>query len=149
MTTTKQARETRRASTAKAKDRKRDIAAEQAQIKAAQAAIPHDRATVAQAWEQRGYLTGEYVHRVTGSRLRLFDTLAPDAPHNGVAPGTGPDGKQLRYAVMCVDHGIWPQFYATLKEAERGVRQAPTWCEGCAALLDARPKDRARNKSRA
>jgi hypothetical protein len=147
-TSAKQAHASRRANTARANERKRDIAAGQAQVKAAQAAVPHDRTTIARQREQRRYLTGEYVHRVTGSRLRLYDTLAPDAPRNGVAPGTGPDGKRLRYAVACVDHGSGPRFYATLREAERAVRQAPAWCDGCAELLDARPRDRARNKLR-
>jgi hypothetical protein len=143
----KRARAARRASTVRAKERERDIAQERALARAAQAAVPHDRTTIARERERRRYLTGEYVHRVTGSRLRLLDTLAPDAPRDAIAPGTGPDGKQLRYAVVCVDHGIWPQFSSTLKEAERAVRQAPTWCTGCAELLDARPRDRARNKS--
>jgi hypothetical protein len=143
---TKHAHASRRATTARAKERQRDIAQEQALAKAAQAAVPHDRTTIAKARDQRRYLTGEYVHRVTGSRLRLFDTLAPDAPRGGIAPSTGPDGKTRRYAVECVDHGTGPRFFATLKEAERAVRQSPTWCDGCAELLDARPKVRARNK---
>jgi hypothetical protein len=147
-TQAKQTRAARLKNTATARERKRDIAKEQALAKAAQAAVPHDRTAIARAREQRRYLTGEYVHRLTGSRLRLFDTLAPDAPRNGITPGTGPDGKRLRYAVVCVDHGIWPQFHATLRDAERAVRQSPTWCEGCAELLDARPKVRARNKLR-
>jgi hypothetical protein len=145
-TPAKQARRRRRTATARARERERDIAQEQALLKAAQAAVPHDRSTIAKAREQRRYLTGEYTHRVTGSRLRVLDTLAPDAPRGGIAPGISPTGKTLRYAVECVDHHTGPLFFATLREAERAVRQAPVWCVGCAELLDARPKVRARNK---
>ncbi|HEY1627771.1 MAG TPA: hypothetical protein VGG16_28675 [Streptosporangiaceae bacterium] len=144
----KQARATRLANTDRARERKREIAKEQALVKAAQAAVPHDRTAIARARDQRSYLTGEYVHRLTGSRLRLLDTKAPDAPRGAIAPETGPDGKALRYAVECVDHGTGPRFYATLREAERAVRQAPAWCASCAELLDARPRVRARNKLR-
>jgi hypothetical protein len=150
MTTTeqaKQARERRLAASARAKESKRAIAAEQAAAKAARAAIPHDRSSIAAERDRRPYLTGEYVHRLTGSRLRVLDTMAPDAPRGGYAPGTGPDGTRLRYAVECADHGTGPLFFRTLKEAERAVRQSVTWCEGCAELLNARPKVRARNKS--
>jgi hypothetical protein len=149
MTTTvhdKQARARRIAATAKASENQRAIAQEQAQVKAAQAAVPH-RTTLARAREQRRYLVGEYIHRLTGSRIRLLDTRAPDAPPNGLAPAIGPSGKPLRYAVQCLDHGAGPLFFGTLKDAERAVRQSVSWCQECAALLSARPKVRARNKS--
>jgi hypothetical protein len=143
----RQARASRLAATSKAKDRQRDIAQQQAQVRAAQAAVPHDRTTIAKAREQRSYLTGDYVHRLTGSRIRLLDTKAPDAPATGIAPWTGPGGESLRYAVQCLDHDSELLFYRTLKEAERAVRQSPSWCPDCAALLAARPKAVKRNKA--
>jgi hypothetical protein len=143
----KQARARRIASTSKARENKRATAQEQALVKAAQAAVPHDRSTLARERERRRYLVGEYTHRVTGSRIRLLDTKAPDGPPNGLAPAIGSGGKSLRYAVQCLDHGTGPMFLGTLREAERAVRQSVSWCRECAALLTARPKVRARNKS--
>jgi hypothetical protein len=143
----KQARERRLAASARAKQSKRAITEEQAAVKAAQAAVPHDRSSVAAERDRQRYLTGEYVHRVTGARLRVLDTMAPDASRRALAPELDLDGPQLRYAVECVDHGTGPLFFGTLKEAERAVRQSATWCEGCAELLETRRKVRARNKS--
>jgi hypothetical protein len=96
---------------------------------------------------RRSYLVGDFVHRVTGSHIRLVDTMAPDAPRGAIPPETGSDGKTLRYAVQCLDHGAGPRFFGLLRDAERAVRQSAQWCPECAQLLAARPKVRARNKS--
>src|SRR5579859_7786969 len=80
----KQVRARRLAATASARQKQRDITEQQAMAKAAQAAVPFDRSTVARARDQRRYLVGDYVHRVTGSRIRLLDTLAPDAPRGAL-----------------------------------------------------------------
>ena len=144
----KKARARRIAVNSRAKGTQREIAQQKAAEKAAAlAAVPQDRTAVAKKREQRGYLVGDYLHRVTGSRIRLLDTRAPDAPPNGIAPEVRPDGKVLRYAVQCIDHDTGPIFYGTLRDAERAVRQSPGWCTGCAGLLAARPKVRTRNKT--
>lgn len=143
----KQARERRLKAAARARIRQNGITQEQAERKAAAAAIPAPRTRGAAG--EYTYEIGTYVHRVTGSRIRLVDTKAPDGPRRALAPEITPDGKTLRYAVECVEHGTGPLFFGTLKDAERAVRQSPTWCEECAALLDARPKVRARNKAQA
>jgi hypothetical protein len=141
----KQARAHRIAINTRAKDTQRELAQ---QKKALAAAVPpQDRTAEARKRDQRGYLVGDYLHRLTGSRIRLLDTRAPDAPPNGIAPEIRPDGKVLRYAVQCIDHDTGPIFYGTLRDAERAVRQSPGWCTGCAGLLQARPKVRARNKT--
>ena len=141
----KQARARRIATNTRAKSTQREIAQ---QKKALAAAVPpQDRTAEAKKRDQRGYLVGDYLHRLTGSRIRLLDTKAPDAPPNGIAPEIRPDGKTLRYAVQCVDHDTGPIFYGTLRDAERAVRQSPGWCTGCAGLLAARPKVRTRNKT--
>src|SRR5579859_449190 len=133
----KEVRARRLAATATARRKQRDITEQQAAAKAAQAAIPHDRSTVARVRDQRRYLVGDYVHRVTGSRIRLLDTLAPDAPRGAFPPEAGPGGRTLRYAVLCLDHGTFPRYFALLREAERAVRQSAGWCPGCAELLAA------------
>jgi len=149
----KKARARRIATTSRARETQRDLKQQQALAKAAAAAaaaaaaVPQDRTVLARKREQRGYLVGDYVHRLTGARIRLLDTKAPDAPPGALAPEIRPDGKALRYAVQCVDHGTGPAFFGTLREAERAVRQSPSWCPGCADLLSARPKVRTRNKS--
>jgi hypothetical protein len=141
----KQARARRIATNTRAKSTQREIAQ---QKKALAAAVPpQDRTAEAKKRDQRGYLVGDYLHRLTGSRIRLLDTKAPDAPPNGIAPEIRPDGKTLRYAVQCVDHDTGPIFYSTLRDAERAVRQSPGWCTGCTALIMARPKVRTRNKT--
>jgi hypothetical protein len=142
----KQARARRIATSTRAKGTQREIAQQQAAAKAL-AAVPQDRTAAAKKREQHGYLIGDYLHRVTGSRIRLVDTKAPDAPPDAIAPEIRPDGKTLRYAVQCIDHDTGPIFYGTLRDAERAVRQSAGWCSGCAGLLLARPKVRARNKS--
>jgi hypothetical protein len=146
----KQARQRRLTANARAKDRQHEIGQEQTDRKAAAAAlnVPQARAAAAKAQEQPTYLMGTYVHRVTGSRIRLMDTKAPDGPRRALAPEITPDGTTLRYAVECLDHGTGPLFFATLKEAERAVRQSPTWCAECKQLLDARPRVRGRNRAR-
>lgn len=143
----KDARARRLAATAKARENQREIAHEQAAVKAAQAAVPHDRTALAAARDQRHYVVGDYVHRDTGSKIRLLDTMAPDSPRNGVLPGPGPKGKLLRYAVQCLDHGTGPLYFGTLREAERAMRRSTTWCPECAELAELRPKVRARNKA--
>jgi hypothetical protein len=144
----KQARRERLNANARARDRQRDITQDQTQRKAAAAAIPAPRGRGA-AGADYTYEIGTYVHRVIGSRVRLVDTKAPDGPRGALAPEITPDGKTLRYAVQCLDHGTGPLFFGTLKEAERAVRRSATWCAECRELLDARPKVRARNKSQA
>lgn len=143
----KQARARRISVNSRAKGTQREIAQQKAAAKALAAAVPQDRAAAARKRDQRRYLVGDYLHRLTGSRIRLLDTKAPDAPPNGVAPEIRPDGKALRYAVQCVDHDTGPLFYGTLRDAERAVRQSPGWCTGCAGLLMARPKVRTRNRT--
>ena len=148
----KQARARRMAVNSRAKGTQREIAQQKAAAKAQAAAVPpdavpQDRTAAAKKRDQRGYLVGDYLHRLTGSRIRLLDTKAPDAPPNGIAPEIRPDGKALRYAVQCVDHDTGPIFYGTLRDAERAVRQSPGWCTGCAGLLMARPKVRTRNRT--
>jgi hypothetical protein len=143
----KPARARRLAATARARENEREIAQEQAAVKAAQAAVPHDRGTLAAARDERRYVVGDYVHRDTGSKIRLLDTMAPDSPRNGVLPGPGQNGKLLRYAVQCLDHGAGPLYFGTLREAERAMRRSSTWCTDCAALTELPPKVRARNKS--
>lgn len=144
---TKQARRQRINATERARDREREIGQEQAQRKAAAAAIPAPRGRGAAG--EYTYEIGTYVHRVTGSRVRLVDTAAPDGPRSALAPEITPDGKTLRYAVECLDHGAGPLFYGTLKEAERALRRSATWCAECAELLDTRPRVRTRNKAKA
>jgi len=144
----KQARARRIATNTRAKGTQREIDQQKAAAKALAAAVPpQDRTAEAKKRDQRGYLVGDYLHRLTGSRIRLLDTKAPDAPPNGIAPEIRPDGKTLRYAVQCMDHDTGPIFYSTLRDAERAVRQSPGWCTGCASLLAARPKVRTRNKT--
>lgn len=153
----KQARARRIAVNSRAKGTQREISQQKAAAKAQAAAVPpdavppgavpQDRTAAAKKRDQRGYLVGDYLHRLTGSRIRLLDTKAPDAPPNGIAPEIRPDGKALRYAVQCVDHDTGPIFYGTLRDAERAVRQSPGWCTGCAGLLMARPKVRTRNRT--
>jgi hypothetical protein len=148
----KQARARRIAVNSRAKGTQREIAQQKAAAKALaaavpQGAVPQDRTAAARKREQREYVVGDYLHRLTGSRIRLLDTKAPDAPPDGIAPEIRPDGKALRYAVQCVDHDTGPIFYGTLRDAERAVRQSPGWCTGCAGLLMARPKVRTRNRT--
>lgn len=144
---TKKARRQRINATARARGREREAGQDLTQRKAAAAAIPAPRGRGAAG--EYTYEIGIYVHRVTGSRVRLVDTKAPDGPRSALGPEITPDGKTLRYAVKCLDHGTGPLFYGTLKDAERAVRRSATWCAECAELLDTRPRVRVRNKAQA
>ncbi|MBO2455372.1 hypothetical protein J4573_50425 [Actinomadura barringtoniae] len=144
----KNARRRRLIESAKARGRQLEIALDRARVRAAQAIAPHDEETITAERERSRYVVKTYVHRQTGSRIRILDTEAEDGPRERLLPATDGHGEIMRYAVECLDHDSEPQYYATLKDATKGVRNSAKWCKGCRQtnVPEMRPKVNARNK---
>jgi hypothetical protein len=142
----KTARRRRLISTAKAQGHKLEIALDRARLAAARAIAPNPESV---ADDGAHYVVKTYVHRQTGSRIRILDTEAADSPRDGLLPATDGAGRVLRYAVECLDHDSEPQYVETFKAATKAVRNSATWCDGCAPVSAMRPKVSARAKQTA
>lgn len=145
----KEARIRRLQDAARARTRKLETALERSLSAARKAVSPEPDPAEAAAKAHSRFELNTYVHRQSGSRLRILDTLAADRPRHGLGSSTDAKGRELPFVVECLDHEGEPQHAASYKEATKLVRDSVRWCSGCAATVQGKPKISRRNKVRA